>query len=207
MPWPILGISSNGNTFEDLRRSKDSLTRKPRSLPTTVIQLQPYLYRHWKVNICFEANYKDIIVCFHKSVVRGDLSLKFMVSTLDKIRAVEKMFCGKDREPRWYTTHSNMGEEQDSSDDEEMPQVMPLGYFDQVPPDLVDLLDALQNERITDDGLCELTDEEVDRRTKRFPDAQVAGRSTESRQNSCRDVCGSSPLRLILVLYMYILHW
>lgn len=99
MPWPILGISSNGNTFEDLRGSKDSLTRKPRSLPTTVIQLQPYLYRHWKVNICFEANYKDIIVCFHKSVVRGDLSFKFMVSTLDKIRAVEKMFCGKDREP------------------------------------------------------------------------------------------------------------
>lgn len=67
---------------------------------------------------------------------------------------------------------------------------MPLGYFDQVPPDPVDLLDALQNERITDDGLCELTDEEVDRRTKRFPDAQVAGRSTESRQNFCRDVCG-----------------
>lgn len=126
-----------------------------------------------------------------------------MVSTPGKIGAVEKLFCGKDREPRWYPSHSNMGGEQNSSDDEEMPQVMPPRYFDQVPSDLVDLLDALQNGRITEDGLCELTDEEVERRTKRFPDAQIAGRSTKSRQKFCRDVCGSSPLRLIL-LYTYV---
>lgn len=67
-----------------------------------------------------------------------------------------------------------MGEGDSSNDESEMPQVMPPGYFDRidrVPPDLVDLLNQCLTRRKNHRDrlkfeLCELTDEEVERRIK-----------------------------------------
>lgn len=66
-----------------------------------------FLQSKSKVNIHFESDYKDYIICFHKSAVRGDLS-HFKADIMEKIREVGRIFYGKDHEPRWFAAYNDM---------------------------------------------------------------------------------------------------
>lgn len=97
----------------------------------TEFRVRNFLYSQSKVNIRFVADYKDYIICFHKSAVRGDLS--GLKADMAQIMDVGRIFYGKDHKPRWFASRKSMGAEEDSSEDEELPPQAPPGYFD--PPD------------------------------------------------------------------------
>lgn len=127
-----------------------------------------FLQSKSKVNIRFESDYKDYIICFHKSSVRSDLS-HFKADTMEKIRDVGRIFYGKDHEPRWFAAYNDMGGEDDSSEDEELPSsVAPPGYFDPVVGLPLEFGSYLESRGIilSDSEDEDLTDEEYNSLTK-----------------------------------------
>lgn len=141
-------------------------------------RIRYFLQSKSKVKIRYESDYKDYIICFHKNAVRGDLS-QFKADTLEKIMEVGRIFYGKDHNPRWFAAYNDMGGEDDSSEDEELPSsVAPPGYFDPVvglPLEFGSYLESRgiilsdsEDEDLLDEDLSDedLTDEEYNSPTK-----------------------------------------
>lgn len=85
---------------------------------------------------------------------------------MEKIREVGRIFYGKDHEPRWFAAYNDMGGEDDSSEDEELPStVAPPGYFDPVvglPLEFGTYLEARGIEILSDSEEEDLMNEEDD---------------------------------------------